>query len=249
MWSSVSSAAAGRGAAVLAGVVVAQSHAFAGGRQDDGMGDADVVDQADHQGHRQRGADRVQTLRGGLDQLGLFLQQEDDGPLDGDRTQRFVGCVEDQHAMHGSEPRRKANARPHFKRSGASAERGGQWGLNPRPSGPQPDALPIELWPPCCLGRRSISELSSPTSSGAGIRTPIRSSKGCCPAVERPPNARPYQRCRGPDLNWGHRNFQSRALPTELPRQEKQMADGRWLAVVHHTTRGCSRLSAISHRQ
>jgi len=27
------------------------------------------------------------------------------------------------------------------------------------------------------------------------------------------------------------------------------MADGRWLAVVHHTTRGCSRLSAISHRQ
>jgi hypothetical protein len=26
--------------------------------------------------------------------------------------------------------------------------------------------------------------------------------------------------CRGPDLNWGHRNFQSRALPTELPRPE-----------------------------
>ena len=103
--------------------------------------------------------------------------------------------------------------------------------MNPRPSGPQPDALPIELWPPRCLGRRSISELSSPTSSGAGIRTPIRSSKGCCPAVERPPNARPYRRCRGPDLNWGHRNFQSRALPTELPRQKSKwlMADGwRW---------------------
>jgi hypothetical protein len=44
-------------------------------------------------------------------------------------------------------------------------------------------------------------------------------------------------RCRGPDLNWGHRNFQSRALPTELPRrvspgdtQKRQMADGRWSA-------------------
>ena len=69
-----------------------------------------------------------------------------------------------------------------------------------------------------------------PISSGAGIRTPIRSSKGCCPAVERPPNAPTNPRCRGPDLNWGHRNFQSRALPTELPRQEKQKADGAWLS-------------------
>ena len=33
--------------------------------------------------------------------------------------------------------------------------------------------------------------------------------------------------CRGPESNWGHRNFQSRALPTELPRQtEKERAMG-----------------------
>ena len=25
--------------------------------------------------------------------------------------------------------------------------------------------------------------------------------------------------CRGPELNWGHADFQSAALPTELPRQ------------------------------
>ncbi len=30
------------------------------------------------------------------------------------------------------------------------------------------------------------------------------------------------RQCRGPDLNWGHRNFQSRALPTELPRRRNQ---------------------------
>ena len=28
--------------------------------------------------------------------------------------------------------------------------------------------------------------------------------------------------CRGPDSDWGHCNFQSHALPTELPRQTKR---------------------------
>ncbi len=39
--------------------------------------------------------------------------------------------------------------------------RGGQWGLNPQPSGPQPDALPIELWPPrieMCQQVQRVSE-------------------------------------------------------------------------------------------
>ena len=49
----------------------------------------------------------VAFVSSGLDQLGFFLQQENDGALDGDRTERFVGCVEHQHAMHGSEPSRK----------------------------------------------------------------------------------------------------------------------------------------------
>src|SRR5438309_7544593 len=29
--------------------------------------------------------------------------------------------------------------------------------------------------------------------------------------------------CRGPGSNWGHRDFQSRALPTELPRHGGQL--------------------------
>ena len=33
-------------------------------------------------------------------------------------------------------------------------------------------------------------------------------------------------RCRDPDLNWGHRNFQSRALPTELPRHKQRATGG-----------------------
>ena len=63
-------------------------------------------------------------------------------------------------------------------------------------------------------------------SSGTWIRTTIRGSKVPCPAIRRSPNAAPdavrgrKRWCRGPDLNWGHRNFQSRALPTELPRRK-----------------------------
>ena len=29
----------------------------------------------------------------------------------------------------------------------------------------------------------------------------------------------PLDQCRGPELNWGHHDFQSCALPTELPRR------------------------------
>ena len=62
-------------------------------------------------------------------------------------------------------------------------------------------------------------------SSGTWIRTTTRGFKVLRPAIRRSPNAAPdavrgrKRWCRGPDLNWGHRNFQSRALPTELPRQ------------------------------
>ena len=33
---------------------------------------------------------------------------------------------------------------------------------------------------------------------------------------------RPELWCRGPESNWRHRDFQSRALPTELPRHEER---------------------------
>ncbi len=56
----------------------------------------------------------------------------------------------------------------------------------------------------------------------------IRGFKVPCPAIRRSPNTAPdavrgKTRCRGPDLNWGHRNFQSRALPTELPRHNQRV--------------------------
>ena len=38
--------------------------------------------------------------------------------------------------------------------------------------------------------------------------------------------ARDYCRgkwCRGPELNWRHKDFQSSALPTELPRHEDEL--------------------------
>ncbi len=65
-------------------------------------------------------------------------------------------------------------------------------------------------------------------SSGTWIRTTIRGSKVPCPAIRRSPNAAPdavrgKTWCRSPDLNWGHRNFQSRALPTELLRHGQRL--------------------------
>ncbi len=60
----------------------------------------------------------------------------------------------------------------------------------------------------------------------AGIEPARRGFKVLRPAIRRSPNAAPdavrgrKRWCRGPDLNWGHRNFQSRALPTELPRRK-----------------------------
>ena len=33
--------------------------------------------------------------------------------------------------------------------------------------------------------------------------------------------------CRGPELNWGHADFQSAALPTELPRPETIVSAGK----------------------
>ena len=55
--------------------------------------------------------------------------------------------------------------------------RGGQWGSNPQPSGPRPDAPPVELWPPCLLGlgrrKRSAFARGSRLSPGWGI-TPRR---------------------------------------------------------------------------
>ena len=64
-------------------------------------------------------------------------------------------------------------------------------------------------------------------------------------------------RCRGPDLNWGHRNFQSRALPTELPRHiqpmKTQMAGCRWPGAGLPSPRdkelpATNYLSALSHQ-
>jgi hypothetical protein len=97
------------------------------------------------------------------------------------------------------------------------------------------------------VGNRSpAGAYPRPVSSGAGIRTPIRSSKGCCPAVERPPNARSRRECRGPDLNWGHRNFQSRALPTELPRQKSEWLIANQLIADQHLPPNLR--SCISHQ-
>ncbi len=104
--------------------------------------------------------------------------------------------------------------------------KGGQWGLNPQPSGPQPDALPIELWPP--HGMRDLGDICGsgpPTlpavARGQGFEPRYAAPKAAVLPLNDPRMLPLRGRCRGPDLNWGHRNFQSRALPTELPRRIK----------------------------
>ncbi len=50
---------------------------------------------------------------------------------------------------------------------------------------------------------------------------------GCPPAVFEtaaytfPPLRPLIEKCRGPESNWGHADFQSAALPTELPRRKQ----------------------------
>ena len=46
----------------------------------------------------------------------------------------------------------------------------------------------------------------------------------CSTTEPRPHTDYPYCECRSPDLNWGPFDFQSNALPTELPRRVKQRA-------------------------
>jgi hypothetical protein len=52
--------------------------------------------------------------------------------------------------------------------------------------------------------------------------------------------------CRGPDLNWGPFDFQSNALPTELPRREPSQL---WQAVVYHVAEYRSSFSPAEIKQ
>jgi hypothetical protein len=69
------------------------------------------------------------------------------------------------------------------------------------------------------------------------------------PAIPRP--AAPMRWCDPPESNWGHRDFQSRALPTELGSHARSMApeavsrsqDGG--NVYHAISRPVNRLSAV----
>src|SRR5688572_9608696 len=42
-----------------------------------------------------------------------------------------------------------------------------------------------------------------------------------------------FRWCRGPESNWRHRDFQSRALPTELPRHGGEKVSARTLEAYH----------------
>ena len=82
----------------------------------------------------------------------------------------------------------------------------GRRDLNPRPSPWQGDALPLRHF-----------RLSDHPTTARGTSTLPRL-RGVCP-----PLAVHVRRCRGAELNCRHRDFQSRALPPELPRREANL--------------------------
>ncbi len=84
--------------------------------------------------------------------------------------------------------------------SSMNRKESGRWDSNPRPSPWQGDALP--------LSHARILAENRP-----------RTTFPCCPAGPGPAGFRISSWCRSPDLNWGPFDFQSNALPTELPRQ------------------------------
>ena len=80
--------------------------------------------------------------------------------------------------------------------------------MNPRPSPWQGDALPLRHFR--LTNRQTIlRRLAEPN---------LPRLRGVCP-----PLAVPVRRCRGAELNCRHRDFQSRALPPELPRRDANL--------------------------
>ena len=80
--------------------------------------------------------------------------------------------------------------------------------MNPRPSPWQGDALPLRHFR--LTNRQTIlRRLAEPN---------LPRLRGVCP-----PLAVPVRKCRGAELNCRHRDFQSRALPPELPRRDANL--------------------------
>ncbi len=86
--------AARLGAAILAGLAVADEHGPARARQAPRARDRDVPHQADNQRTLHARPLRPQALLGGLDQLGLRLDQQDDRALDAHDAQGLVAGIE-----------------------------------------------------------------------------------------------------------------------------------------------------------
>ena len=87
---------------------------------------------------------------------------------------------------------------------------GGQ-GFEPRLTVPKTVVLPLDD-PPSQAQSRPVKFVPGRSKSLAG--------HDATPQNKQNANRRAFSRCRGPDLNWGHMDFQSIALPTELPRQK-----------------------------
>src|SRR6185436_13835056 len=66
--------------------------------------DADVAHQADDQRYIERCVLGAQALLGGLDQLGLLLEQQNDRALHWNHPQRLVAGVQNQHVSHRTHP-------------------------------------------------------------------------------------------------------------------------------------------------
>src|SRR5437763_8995060 len=96
----------GRRTAVLAAVAVASEDSPAVQRGAGAERHLDEVGQADHRGHGEGGPLGVQLLVGGVEDLGLLLQDEDDGAPHGHNAEGLVGRVQHQRLGHGSAPDR-----------------------------------------------------------------------------------------------------------------------------------------------
>src|SRR6476619_6890204 len=96
-------------------------------------------------------------------------------------------------------------------------------GFEPRFTDPKSAVLPLDEGAAAPSGRMNGAEDGTRTRDSHLGKVMLYQLSHFRPDVDR------LERwCRGPGSNWRHRDFQSRALPTELPRPDGQP---RWLPV------------------
>lgn len=95
---------AGLHGAVLAGFAIAREHTAARARQPQAAWDLDIAHKPDHYRNIKRETLGAQTLRGSLDQLGLFLQQQNDRTPSRDYLKWLVASVENENTLPQAKP-------------------------------------------------------------------------------------------------------------------------------------------------